>query len=156
MSLRARLGATPSFTPSGLAPLADVESTVASRPDAYQAIKVQVHQSLLQRIDLSTLEGLPRERLREELRLQVERQLVEDNLVLNAAERRQLVSDVQDEMLGHGPLEPLLADPTISDILVNSASQIYVERGGRLTLTEARFADDAHLMKVIDRIVSRV
>ncbi|MFM2341357.1 MAG: hypothetical protein RLZZ592_1010 [Pseudomonadota bacterium] len=154
MNLRDRL-VTTAFMPSNLVSLTEVDPPGTPRR-AYQAIKVQMHQTLLQRIDLSALERLSPERRREELRLLVERQLVDENLVLNAAERRQLVSDVQDEMLGHGPLEPLLADPAVSDILVNGARQVYVERGGRLELTEVCFVDDDHLMKVIDRIVSRV
>jgi pilus assembly protein CpaF len=109
---------------------------------------VQIHQTLLQRIDLEAMESLSPERLREELRQMVERLLVEENLVLNAGERRNLVRDIQYEMLGFGPLEPLLADPTVSDILVNTAKQVYVERRGRLELT--------HLMKIIDKIVSRI
>ena len=84
------------------------------------------------------------------------RLLSEDAVLVNDAERAMLIRDIQHEMLGLGPLEPLLADPTISDILVNSHSQVYVERRGKLETTDVRFADDAHLMKIIDKIVSRV
>ena len=123
---------------------------------AYQQLKSRVHQLLLGRLDLEAMEGLSPERLRDELSVMVERLLTEENIVVNTAERRSLVRDIQHEMLGLGPLESLLADPTISDILVNGASQVYVERRGRLTLTEVAFADDDHLMKIIDKIVSRV
>ncbi len=75
---------------------------------------------------------------------------------INDIERRTLMRDIQHEMLGFGPLEPLLADPTVSDILVNTYDQVYVERRGRLELTDVTFTDDAHLMKIIDKIVSRV
>src|SRR5450830_1179370 len=102
------------------------------------------------------MENLSPEKLKEELRQMVERLLLEENLVLNASERRNLVRDIQYEMLGFGPLEPLLADPTVSDILVNTYRQVYVERRGRLELTDVTFTDEAHLMKIIDKIVSRV
>ncbi len=123
---------------------------------AYQALKVSIHQKLLDRVDLSAMETLSEERLREEIAVLVERLLAEDAVVVNDAERTSLIRDIQHEMLGLGPLEPLLADPTISDILVNNHSKVYVERRGKLEVTDVRFADDAHLMKIIDKIVSRV
>jgi pilus assembly protein CpaF len=123
---------------------------------AYQELKVTIHQKLLDRVDLAVMESLTEERLREEIAQLVERLLVEDAVLVNDAERAGLIRDIQHEMLGLGPLEPLLADPTISDILVNSHSQVYVERRGKLESTDVRFADDAHLMKIIDKIVSRV
>ena len=123
---------------------------------AYQQLKVSIHQKLLDRVDLAAMESLTQERLREEIAQLVERLLSEDAVLVNDAERAGLIRDIQHEMLGLGPLEPLLADPTISDILVNSHSQVYVERRGKLESTDVRFADDAHLMKIIDKIVSRV
>src|SRR5262245_45461385 len=102
------------------------------------------------------MDNLSHETLKEELRQMVERLLTEENLVLNAGERRNLVRDIQFEMLGFGPLEPLLADPTVSDILVNTHRQVYVERKGVLSLTDVTFVDDDHLMKIIDKIVSRI
>ena len=77
-------------------------------------------------------------------------------MALNADESKQIVLDIQNEILGLGPIEPLLADPTVSDILVNTYKQVYAERGGKLEITPIRFDSDEHLMKVIDRIVSRV
>ena len=123
---------------------------------AYQALKLGIHQKLLDRADLSAMESLAQDRLKEEIAVLVARLLSEDAVLVNDAERANLIRDIQHEMLGLGPLEPLLADPTVSDILVNSHSQVYVERRGRLETTEVRFADDAHLMKIIDKIVSRV
>jgi len=123
---------------------------------AYQDLKVHIHRALLDRLNLEMMQNLSPERLREELRSMVERVLDEDNLVINDIERRSLVRDIQYEMLGLGPLEPLLADPTVSDILVNNSRQVYVERRGQLQLTTVTFNDDAHLMKIIDKIVSRV
>jgi pilus assembly protein CpaF len=122
----------------------------------YGELKTHVHQTLLDRINLEAMEDLPPQRLKDELRNLVERVLEEENVVINEAERRNLVRDIQYEMLGLGPLEPLLADPTISDILVNSSKQVYIERRGKLELTDVVFNDDAHLMKIIDKIVSRV
>jgi pilus assembly protein CpaF len=128
--------------------------TIASQ--AYQQMKTRVHQLLLGRLDLEAMESMAPERLREELSAMVERLLAEENVVVNAAERRSLVRDIQHEMLGLGPLEALLADPTISDILVNGSQKVYVERRGQLSPTGVTFADDNHLMKIIDKIVSRV
>ncbi len=119
-------------------------------------MKSDVHRLLLGRMDLQALETMAPERLRQELSVLVERVLNEENLVLNAAERRSLVRDIQHEMLGLGPLEPLLADSTISDILVNGPRQVWVERRGKLSITDVVFADDEHLMRIIDKIVSRV
>ena len=152
MNLRERLGAAPpGFGLAG--------GTIELAPPdvhAYQEVKVKVHQLLLQRLDLEAMESLSPERLKEELRQMVERLLAEENLVLNAVERRNLVRDIQYEMLGLGPIEPLLADPAVSDILINTHRQVYVERRGKLELTQVSFVDDDHLMKIIDKIVSRV
>lgn len=123
---------------------------------AYQELKSHMHMALLDRIDLEAMESLTPENLRDELRGLVETLLQEENVVVNEQERRNLVRDIQYEMLGLGPLEPLLADPTVSDILVNNSQQVYVERRGIIELTDVTFADDAHLMKIIDKIVSRV
>jgi pilus assembly protein CpaF len=142
--------------------LANQAGVVMLRPEAglgnsaYQGLKVSIHQKLLDRVDLAVMESLTDERLREEIAQLVDRLLGEGTVLVNDSERASLIRDIQHEMLGLGPLEPLLADPTISDILVNSHSQIYVERRGKLESTDVRFADDAHLMKIIDKIVSRV
>ena len=152
MTLRDRLGGAA----SGFAPLDEELEEAAPSSRAYQAVKAHIHQLLLQRIDLEAMESLSPERLKDELRQMVERLLAEENLVLNAGERRSLVRDIQFEMLGYGPLEPLLADITVSDILVNTHKQVYVERHGRLESTDVSFDDDDHLMKIIDKIVSRI
>jgi len=122
----------------------------------YAELKTHIHQTLLDQINLEAMEDLPPQRLKDELRNLVEQLLEGENVVVNDIERRNLVRDIQYEMLGLGPLEPLLVDPTISDILVNSYRQVYIERRGKLELTEVVFNDDAHLMKIIDKIVSRV
>jgi pilus assembly protein CpaF len=150
MSLRDRLASHSQAT--GLVVL----KSEAGVGHAYQGLKVEIHQKLLDRVDLAVMESLPPERLREEIAVLVERLLAEGAVVINSAERASLIRDIQHEMLGLGPLEPLLADPTISDILVNGHAQIFVERRGKLEHTGVRFADDEHLMKIIDKIVSRV
>ena len=152
MSLRERLGAaTQGFAQADAAPEAPGTLT-----RAYQDTKTRIHQLLLGRLDLEAMESLAPDALKDELRQMVERLLLEENLVINAAERRNLVRDIQYEMLGFGPLEPLLADPTVSDILVNTYRQVYVERRGQLEITDVTFNDDDHLMKIIDKIVSRI
>jgi pilus assembly protein CpaF len=122
----------------------------------YQELKTRIHQKMLDRVDLSVMENLPAERLMSEIKNLVEQLLIEEKTPINLAERGRLVSDIQHEVLGLGPLEPLLNDPTISDILVNTYSHVYVERQGKLELTDTHFADNGHLLKIIDRIVSRV
>lgn len=123
---------------------------------AYQELKHRIQQMLLDRIDLESMQRLSQDQVRNELRVLVERLLEEEGAVINEAERRLLTRDIQHEMLGFGPLEELLADPTVSDILVNGHRQVYVERRGVLEMTDVVFFDDAHLMKIIDKIVSRV
>jgi len=138
------------------APQAKKESGIAV--DEYYEIKTKIHDRLIDLIDLSLLDSLDQESLCAEIGKLVEK-LLRDEFVqtpLNQSERERLISEVQDEMLGLGPLEPFLKDPTINDILVNSYRQIYVERRGKLELTESRFKDNVHLKKIIDRIVSKV
>ena len=115
-----------------------------------------MHALLMERVDLENLQRLSPEQVREQLRLLVERLLEEEAVVINDLERKNLTRDIQHEMLGFGPLEVLLADPGVSDILVNTHKRVYVERRGKLELTDVCFIDDAHLMKIIDKIVSRV
>jgi pilus assembly protein CpaF len=109
-------------------------------------------------IDLSLLDSLEENVLRQEIRKLVERILAEDknSVPLNFSERERLFKEIQYEVTGLGPLEPFMQDPTVSDILVNTHRQIYVERSGKLELTEAGFKDDLHLRRIIDKIVSAV
>jgi pilus assembly protein CpaF len=149
MSLRERLSATEEERP-----LAALLPETATR--AYQELKKTMHQLILDRIDLERLKRLTPEQFKHELALLIQHIIEEERIVLNQHERHNLVLDIQHEMLGFGPLEPLLTDPTISDILVNTCSRVYVERKGRLELTDITFHDNAHLMKIIEKIVSRV
>jgi pilus assembly protein CpaF len=153
MNLRERLGAASSATTVGLA-LKDRSTGIGSL--AYQELKARLHRNLLDRIDLEGMQRLAPHELREELRILVQKLLAEEGVALNEIERTTLVQEIQNEMLGLGPLEPLLADPTISDILVNTYSKVYVERHGKLEPTQVTFNDDDHLRKIIDKIVSRV
>ncbi|MBN3746256.1 CpaF family protein [Burkholderia sp. Se-20373] len=124
--------------------------------DAYQKLRREIHLAVLERVELERLSRMPQESVRMEIGLLITRILDEERLPANDIERRQLAIDVYDEMFGFGPLEALLRDPNISDILVNTYRQVYVERFGQLELTDVTFYDDAHLMKVIEKIVSRV
>ena len=123
---------------------------------SYRDLKQRIHALLLERVDLESMQRLTQEQIRDELRSLVERLLDEEAVVINDVERKNLTRDIRNEMLGFGPLETLLSDPTVSDILVNGHKQVYVERRGKLELTDVVFNDDAHLMKIIDKIVSRV
>jgi pilus assembly protein CpaF len=123
---------------------------------AYQKLKREIHQCVLERVELERLSRLPSEQVRHEIAALIGRILEEEKAPANDLERRQLIVDVYDEMFGFGPLESLLRDPTVSDILVNTFKHTYVERHGRLELTDVTFYDDAHLMKIIEKIVSRV
>ncbi|MCZ2413709.1 MAG: CpaF family protein, partial [Burkholderiales bacterium] len=147
MSLRERLNTIQMSQPAGAAYGAGADST------AYRALRTDLHTQLLDRVDVEVMGRMAPERLREELRILVERLIGEAGAALNAAERKQIVVDIQNEIMGLGPIEPLLADPTVSDILVNTHRSVYVERAGRLEQTAIRFDSDEHLMKVIDKIV---
>ncbi|WP_175775017.1 CpaF family protein [Burkholderia anthina] len=134
----------------------DPASPHSSVRDAYQKLRREIHLAVLERVELERLSRLPQDQVRQEITALISRILDEGRMPANDIERRQLAIDVYDEMFGFGPLEALLRDPGISDILVNTYRQVYVERGGQLELTDVTFYDDAHLMKVIEKIVSRV
>jgi pilus assembly protein CpaF len=118
--------------------------------------KARIHSRLLEVIDLSLIGTLGDEQARIQIREITQRLLTEEAAPLNVDQRKRVIQRIEDEVLGLGPLEPLLQDPTISDILVNGAQRVYIERGGKLQLTEVRFNDDQHLLNIIDRIVSAV
>ena len=127
-------------------------------PEEYFELKTKIHDRLLDIIDLSMLDSLDNDTLKSQIRALVERILNEDRsqYPLNSIERELLVTEIQDEVLGYGPLEPFMQDPTVSDILVNTFRNIYVERFGKLETTDARFKNDGHLMRIVDKIVSAV
>lgn len=151
--------------PSKVEPLSPTQE-VFSGPDsiAREAAKIQrdtelkvlLHEKLLGMLNLGALDKFTREDLTREISPVIKGLLAEEGVVLNTGEYNQLVAEVLDEVLGLGPLEPLLKDPSVSDILVNTHEQVFVERAGRLELTRARFKDERHLMRIIQKIVGAV
>jgi pilus assembly protein CpaF len=130
--------------------------TASPGRDAYYELKTRIHRQLIERLDLAKLDVLPLETVQQQIRRIVEDMLVGDDTPLSRQEREQLVLEVEHETFGLGPLEPLMQDPTVSDILVNGSKEVYVERRGKLERTRVIFRDDAHLLQVIERIVSAV
>jgi pilus assembly protein CpaF len=145
---------------------AAIKSEVAIRPTpqprqasidrAYQDLKLRIHRELVERIDLDNLGRLDLDRANTELRSVIGQLIEEQAVPLSQRDREQLREEVFAEVLGLGPIEPLLKDPDVSDILVNTSRQVYVERFGKLEATTVIFRDDAHLLQIIDRIVTRV
>jgi pilus assembly protein CpaF len=120
------------------------------------ALKLRIHERLLDLLNLSLLEKTPRETLRAEIRGVVGQLLQQEKRILTPSQTEQLIEDVLDELLGLGPLEPLLKDHTVNDILINTHSSVYVERFGRLEKTDVHFQDTRHLIRIINKIVSAV
>jgi pilus assembly protein CpaF len=141
---------------------APVSEPRAARPPAanaervYQELKSQVHNGLFELLDLSRLGQVSEDRVRQDVAQATRRILDEKRVMLTLEERERVVREIQDEVFGLGPLEPLLQDGSVSDVLVNGHDDIYVERFGRLEKTVARFKDAAHLMRIIEKIVSAV
>src|SRR3954454_21399584 len=127
----------------------------AMKPE-YQELKFTLHRKLLDKINLEALATIDNQRVRAEVRQAVIALIDSEPTLLSASEKHMISDEVLDEVFGLGPLEPLLADPTISDILVNGSRQVYVERKGLLELTSVTFRDDQHLLRIIDKIVSQV
>ena len=127
----------------------------ALRPE-YQELKFTLHRKLLDKINLEALATIDNQRVRGEVRQAVISLIDGEQTLLSSLERQQISKEVLDEVFGLGPLEPLLQDPTISDILVNGHKQVYVERKGLLEITNVCFRDDSHLLRIIDKIVSQV
>ena len=145
-------------TPDGAAPPPRVETPVVSsaKQHFFQEIKGRVHRKLIERLNLSSLDKLSREQVVDAIRKVVHDLLAQESAPLNFEEREELVRQVLDEIFGLGPIEPLMQDPEVSDVLVNTYKQVYIERHGKLEPTDVRFQDDKHLLQVIDRIVSAV
>ena len=148
MALRERLIGNTNGSPG---PVAD-----GSGQHSFQEMKSRLHRTLINRMDLTKLQTLTPEQVHAEVSRLAEAVLAQEAMPLSVSERDRLVSDVQHELFGLGPLEPLLKDPTISDILVNKHDTIYIERRGKIERTNVTFKDDEHLMRVIERIVSSV
>lgn len=128
----------------------------ANSETVLQDLRLRIHRKLIDTLDLTKLSNLEMERVRVEIRRILEDMVTAEAIPVSRADRERLVMEVQHEVFGLGPLETLMKDPEISDILVNSSSHIFVERYGKLEKTDVRFRDDAHLMQIIERIVTRV
>ncbi len=152
MSLRELLNTTGSLPSSPEKPAIE-----AHRVDADTIrLKSEIHLELLKKFDLSVMERISDDELRQRLAVFVEETIQEKKLGLSEVQGKSLVTAIQNEVMGLGPLEPLLADNTVSDILVNGPHTVYVERRGKLELTNVRFTDDEHLLRIIEKIVSRI
>lgn len=147
-----REGEAVSHSPAPVPPAQPKESPGTD----YYLTKRELHQKLLTRIDLNAIESMSPEQLRQELGTLLGSLFEEEAIAFNVEERNRLAADLKNEIMGLGPIEPLLAEPAISEIMVNGYAKVYVEKKGRIELTDIRFIDDAHLMKIIDKIVSRV
>lgn len=156
MSLREKLNVVANDAAALPAQHGAADSHGTGSSEAYKALKGRLHLKLLEKFDLASLDTLAPEALRQEIATMVGRLVQEDQAAVNDLERRTLIRDIQHEMLGFGPIELLMADPTVSDILVNRYDQIYVERRGRLELSSVSFTDEKHLLRIIDKIVSLV
>jgi pilus assembly protein CpaF len=156
-------GVAPAAAPASPAPLLS-EAGILKQPGsplqsyapAYIDLKLRLHQQMLDIMNLSVIDKMPQEQIRREVGELVKELLSKESVPLNSTERTQLVNDIYDEFIGLGPIEPLLKDPTVTDILVNTSSHVFVERHGHLELTPVRFKDDRHLLRIINKIVSAV
>jgi pilus assembly protein CpaF len=127
-----------------------------TKDDSYQEFKTRIHRRLIERLDLSNVETIGKGQLRNEIGMILADIINKENVPLSQPERERLIQDVMHETFGLGPLEPLLADQDIADILVNGSQSVYVEKNGKLHKVDVVFKDDAHLLQIIDRIVSKV
>src|SRR5215813_1338732 len=143
-------------TPTSTSGPAAVNGQVTPPKTSYYDLKGRVHSQLIERLDLTKIGTLPADVLQQQIRRVAEDMLADEETPLSRQEREQLIVEVQHEVFGLGPIEPLMQDPTVSDILVNGPREVYVERRGKLERARAAFRDDAHLLQVIDRIVSAV
>ena len=127
-----------------------------TRQQQFEDIKTRIHSKLVDKLDLSRVGDLKGDTLKREIRLVVEHLCDAEDTLLNRQEREHIVEEVIDEVLGLGPLELILKDPTVSDILINGPKNIYIERAGQMEKSEVKFRDGKHLLQIIDRIVSKV
>ena len=148
--------ARPTPAPGVISPNGIAANDGAHNVHALQQVKGRVHRKLLERLNLSNLDRLDRQQVADAVRKVVQDLITGESVPLNFEERDAVVVQVLDEIFGLGPLEPLIKDPEVSDILVNTYKQVYIERHGRLERTEVMFQDDRHLLQIIDRIVSAV
>jgi pilus assembly protein CpaF len=155
MNLRHRLGRGNGQAAAAAAPLLATRPAEAE-PDRYQVIKKQLHRELIAKLDLTLLEGLDENQRRGQVEHLARRMLVEADIRLTRGDEERLITELLHDTFDLGPITPLLLDEEISDILVNTHRQVYVERLGKLEMTSVTFRDEAHLRHIIDRIISRV
>jgi pilus assembly protein CpaF len=136
--------------------VATERATTKALADRSTGLKARIHRRMVERINLASLETVEPERLRGQIRHIISTLLTEENIPLAESQRAALEEEVLNETFGLGPIEPFLHDPDVADILVNTHRQVYIERFGRLELTPTRFDNDEHVMRIIDRIVSRI
>jgi len=148
--------ATATLPPTSSKPLPGRTASEQKSAQSFEDLKRLIHGKLVDKLDLARVSDLEGDTLRREIRLVVEHLCDTENPLLNRAERERLIEEVLDETFGFGPMEVLLKDPTISDILINGPSKIWVERRGKLEKTNVTFRDIGHLLQIIDRIVSKV
>jgi pilus assembly protein CpaF len=151
--------ATPAAKPMPTAPVAAVpveNSKGEKRRERLAGIKLEMHRVLLDTLNLAAIEKAAEHELREEIRSIMNEHLEKNAIVVNREDRSTLQNDLYDEVVGLGPLEPLLKDDSIADILVNGPQQVFIERNGKLLLSDVTFKDDRHLQRIIDKIVSAV
>uniref|UniRef100_C6E414 Type II secretion system protein E n=1 Tax=Geobacter sp. (strain M21) TaxID=443144 RepID=C6E414_GEOSM len=139
----------------GIKPQA-VQGPAATESELFKEMKTRIHRRLIDSIDLAKMDLMRNSEMVSQIRGVIENLIVGEGIPLNQMERDRLVLEIQHETFGLGPLEPLLADDDISDILVNDSSNVYIEKGGKLQKTEVCFRDNAHLMQIIERIVSKI
>ncbi len=144
------------YRPQPTRPGATVATNVTRAADRYFELKSEIHRKLIGVLNLERVGSLPKDRLRAEIGKVVERLLEDERVPMTTAEQNKIIEEVLDEVLGLGPLEPLLKEASISDILVNRFDRVYIERNGKLALTAVRFKDNAHLLHIIEKIVSQV
>ena len=160
MKLRDRIGLNQKPAPPPSPPVGATAHVAAARwtpvDRAYQDLKLRIHRELLDRIDLDNLGRMDLDRASAELRTVIAQLIEEQAVPLSQRDREQLREEILHEVHGLGPIEPLMRDPQVSDILVNTARQVYIERNGKLEPTPVIFRDNAHLLQIIDRIVSKV
>src|SRR5512133_1259556 len=137
-------------------PAGGAVGVVEQAPEVFHDLRRELHRTIIDKLDLAAFDKLEPDVRRDQLRNVLASEVARADVPLNSSERERMVRELLDELIGLGPLEPLLADTSISDILVNNYSTVYIERRGKLELTAVRFGDNDHLMRIINRIVSRV
>src|SRR2546423_3552267 len=158
MGLHDRLSRQGDGAPGGLSVVADAQPQAAPEPaaDPYAELKTRIHHQCIAKLGPELFKGTSAEELNDHVYRAVTEELALDRTPLTREERRELIRQLTDDILGYGPIEPLLRDDSVTEIMVNAYDRVYIERHGKLELSSSRFVDDAHIMRIIDKIVSQV